>query len=188
MSRDDSTTDADVLNTNAYIAVGLLTDAVDPDTYHERDVDEAKGHLRTALDDVATGTPGAERTASALAALDGLDEATHDDRRRKVSDALAELAPVAAGVAGGRDREARPTVPVFYHVPSAAVDRALSHFKRRRANNPTPERRTDLKEYIYSEIDEQPVVYVDGEPLGEYASGRVESTVIEPDSERDTDQ
>jgi hypothetical protein len=65
----------------------------------------------------------------------------------------------------------------------AAVDRAIRRFQRRRKNNPTPERCTHLAEYIYDEIDERPVIYVAGEPLGEYALGRVESLVIEPDAE-----
>jgi len=38
----------DVLSTNAYLAMGVLADAIGPNTYHNRDVDEAIDHLRTA--------------------------------------------------------------------------------------------------------------------------------------------
>lgn len=187
MSPDETNDDTDGLSTNAHIAVGLLTDAIGPDTYHGRDVDEAKAHLRTALEDVTPDTEGVGRTEKALEYLAGMDSYVLDERRLKVRDALAELAPVAAGVAGDRHRQdEKPTVPVFYHVPPAAVDRAIQLFKRRRADNPTPGRRTYLEEYIYQEIDERPIIYVGSEPLAEYASGRVESLVIDPDAERDT--
>jgi len=192
MSPDETNDDTDVLSTNAHIAVGLLSDAIGPDTYHGRDVDEAKGQLRTVLEDTTANTEAAERIETALEYLADMDSYALDERRLKVRDALAELAPVAAGVvdhgrlaSGGRQQDEKPTVPVLYHVPPAAVDRAIRLFKRRRADNPTPGRRTYLEEYIYQEIDERPVIYVGDEPLAEYASGRVESMVIEPDGERD---
>jgi len=194
MSPDETNDDTDVLSTNAHIAVGLLSDAIGPDTYHGRDVDEAKGQLRAVLEDTTANTEATERIETALEYLAEMDSYALDERRLKVRDALAELAPVAAGVADhgrlanddGRQQDEKPTVPVLYHVPPAAVDRAIHRFKRRRANNPTPGRRTYLKEYIYDGIDERPVIYVGDEPLAEYASGRVESMVIEPDGERDT--
>jgi hypothetical protein len=174
----------------------VLADAIGPDTYHGRDVGEAIDHLRTGLEAGARDTEAGRRIERALEYLADMEEYALDERRLKVRDALAELAPVAAGITD-RDRLAiepytlpedkKPAVPVFYHVPQGAVDRAIRRFQHRRENNPTPERRTYLAEYIYDEIDEQPVIYVDGEPLGEYASGRVESLVIEPDAEKDTD-
>ena len=196
MTPSETNDGIDVLSTNAYLAVGVLADAIGPDTYHGRDVNEAIDHLRTGLEAGAKDTEAGRRIETALECLSDMEEYAPDERRLKVRDALAELAPVAAGVTD-RDRLAvepyappedkKPAVPVLYHVPRGAVDRAIRRFQHRRENNPTPERRTPLAEYIYEEIDERPVIYVGGEPLGEYASGRVESLVIEPDAEEDTD-
>jgi hypothetical protein len=196
MTPSETNDGIDVLSTNAYLAVGVLADAIGPDTYHGRDVNEAIDHLRTGLEAGAKDTEAGRRIETALEYLADMEEYAPDKQRLKVRDALAELAPVAAGVTD-RDRLAvepyappedkKPAVPVLYHVPRAAVDRAIRRFQHRRENNPTPERRTPLEEYIYEEIDERPVIYVGGEPLGEYASGRVESLVIEPDAEEDTD-
>lgn len=77
----------------------------------------------------------------------------------------------------------RPTVPVFYNLPADAVDRAIERFKRRRENVASPQRQIDLREYIYDEIDEKPMFFVDGEPLAEYAGGRVDELTIEPGEE-----
>lgn len=97
----------------------------------------------------------------------------HETERDSECDAPAATRP--------RREHEKPTVPVFYDVPKAAVDRAIERFNYRREAAATPERGVDLEAYIYDEIPEQPVIWVDGEPLGEYAGGRVEELEIEPD-------
>lgn len=200
MTPSEPNDDIDVLSTNAYLAVGVLADAVGPDTYHPRDVDEARDHLQTGLEAGASDTDAARRVETALEYLADMDAYAPEERHLKVRDALAELAPVAAGVTD-RDREAvdpyalpedeKPTVPVFYHVPRGAADRAIRRFQRRREAveaGEVPEKwnhRTTLETYIYDEIEERAVIYVADEPLAEYASGRVESMVIDPDEDGD---
>lgn len=73
----------------------------------------------------------------------------------------------------------KPTVPVFYHIPQAAADRAIERFKHRREYDKAPARTKWLAEYIYDEIEEKHVFWVEDEPLDDYAESRVESTTIE---------
>jgi restriction endonuclease Mrr len=75
-----------------------------------------------------------------------------------------------------RDVHDRPTVPVFYHIPPEAAERAIERFRRAQANADR-DREVTIEEYLYEEIDEQPVMYVGGEPLDEYASDRVDDLV-----------
>lgn len=199
---DDS---IDVSQTKAYLAVGLLADAAGPDTYSGRDVAEAVDHLHAAREAAPTGTDTAERLDAALEYLEDVDARRPDSHRERhlcVRDALAELAPVAAGITD-RDREiegyrdTRPrdehedeqpesAVPVFYNVPPAVADRAIQRFERRReAADGAATTGAHLKDYIYDEIEEQSVIYVGGEPLADYAAGRVDELVIDPDAGRD---
>jgi hypothetical protein len=194
MTDDDTDNRSDVLNSHAYVAVGLLADAIGPDTYHGGDVDEARDHLRTGLAAGATDTGAGRRIEAALEYLDDLEEKVLEERRLKVRDALAELAPVAAGLtdpAGPPERtprEQKPTVPVFYHVPRPAADRAIHRFRYglRHADDRNEESLRNpgaslgrLRDWVYQEVRETPVIYVDGEPLAEYASGRVDRLTID---------
>lgn len=72
MATNDHASDGsiDAASTGAYMAVGLLADAIGPDTYHGRDVDEAIGHLRTARADAPVGSEAAERIQAALEYLE----------------------------------------------------------------------------------------------------------------------
>ena len=123
MTPSETNDGIDVLSTNAYLAVGVLADAIGPDTYHGRDVAEAIDHLRTGLEAGAKDTEAGRRIETALEYLSDMEEY-----------ALPE--------------DKKPAVPVLYHVPRGAVDRAIRRFQRRRENNPTPERRTRLEETI----------------------------------------
>jgi hypothetical protein len=68
---------------------------------------------------------------------------------------------------------------VFYHVPRPAADRAIRRVRHRieqrdaerSEGEPTP---APLREYLYGEVRETPVIYGGGEPLAEYAAGRVD--------------
>jgi len=71
----------------------------------------------------------------------------------------------------------RPTVPVFYHIPEDVAERALARFQRRvervrqgDVDDGSPHAAATFHDYLYDEIAEQPVIYIEGEPLGEYAS------------------
>jgi len=188
---DDTDNRRDVRSTNAYLAMGLLADATGPDTYHGQDVDEARKHLRRGLEAGASDTDAGRRIERALEYLADMEEYAPDERRLKVRDALAELAPTVAGVTDKRPGEGpyavpedtKPSIPVFYHIPGAVADRAIERFQTRRESAPAPQHRTHLADYIHDEIDEWPVMYVGGAPLSEYAAGRVKSMVIEPDAE-----
>jgi len=176
-------------STNAYLAVGLLADAIGPDTYHGRDVDEARDHLRTGLAAGATDTEAGRRIEAALEYLADMEAYALEERRLKVRDALAELAPVAAGLTDPAGvptrtlREQKPTVPAFYHVPRQAADRAIHRFRYslRHADDCSEESLRNpeaslgrLRDWVYQEVRETPVIYVEGEPLGEYAASRVD--------------
>jgi hypothetical protein len=101
---DDCTDDANVA---AWLAVSLLADADDADTYDGIAVDEAREHLEAASEAAPRGSAAAVRIG---AAREDLAEAAETDRvgkrQVKVRDALAELAPVAVGVAD-HDHERR---------------------------------------------------------------------------------
>jgi hypothetical protein len=101
---DDST---ELANTKAWLAVSRLADADDADTYDGAAVGEAREHLEAASEAAPRGSTPAVRID---AAREDLDEAADSDkvgeRRMKVRDALAELAPVAAGVADHERRDA----------------------------------------------------------------------------------
>lgn len=183
----------DALSTNAWLAVGLLTDAIEPDTYRGDDVAEAKDHLLTALEGAPADTEAARRSEKALEFLDYLEGDSLDERRLKVRDALAELAPIAAGITPTantdpsaddeelpRDKQQpgeheKPRVPVFYPIPPEAGDRAIDRFKRRveaeqAGDIPDGWRGSSLIDYLTDEIESQHIFYIDGEPYAEYAS------------------
>lgn len=199
----------EALYANAYVAVGQLADAIGPDTYRSRDVVDAKDHLRTGLRNIPDGADGdaVHRVESALEYLSDLDRLSLGERRMAVRDALADLAPVAAGLSDsdrlehgsgdageeitmGADSMSlaptpavqRPTVAAFYQVPPEAADRAIDRFNSRleQGKSKQPENLTD---YVLDEIDQKIAVWVGGEPLGEYAAGRVEEVAIAPDDE-----
>lgn len=173
-----------VAEAKTYVAVGGLADAIGPESYNQRDVSEAVGHLREARARAPEGTDTAERIDTALGYLTGLERLELDKRRVKVRDALADLAPVAAGVADReRNTDERPTVPVFYNIPPEAADRAIAKFEERRKSGPVPGQKVTLREFIYNEIDESPVIFVGDAPLAEYASNAgVGGLVIDPNA------
>lgn len=81
-------------------------------------------------------------------------------------------------------------MPVFYNVPKRAADRAIEKFAHRHdlddgadvaAVDEAAEPGGTLQAYMYDEIREEDVMYVDSESLEEYVAGRVESLTIEPD-------
>lgn len=195
---DRSTEPNDTLaSTNAYLAVGLLSDAIGPDKFYRRDIDEAIDHLKDGLNAAVPGSESAVRIDAALGYLADLDDMpTVGERKLQVREALAELAPVAAGVAGvdpqAKRPDDKPSVPVFYQVPPAAANRAIEKFKRRRQRIEDGEtgqyldQRARLSEYIFDEIHQETVIWVGGETLAEYASqAGVESLVIDPAEDTD---
>jgi hypothetical protein len=172
--------------TNAYLAVGLLADATGEGTYHEHDISKAWEHLHEGLQASDAGTETAGRIEYALETLADLEKVAPDERDFLLREALAELAPIAAGLADHArtrtPRQEKPTVPVFYHIPHRAADRAIRRFQHRvEGEEELPEwwGPGHLTDYLYEEISEVPVIYVDGEPLAEYASGRVDSLTTE---------
>ena len=218
----------DAVQTHAYVAVGALADAIGPDTYHGQDVADARDRLRQARAAAPDRYEGTARVAAAIDALEEIDAHPLEDRHQQVRTALAELAPVAAGVAedpratpearpsrdvGGRedgthqdvDEEAppyvgpphpddRPAVPVFYPVPEAVADRAITRFNSAvdaADAGDFSERFADatrtLEEYIYDEIDPVPVIYVGGEALGDYAADRVDALEVDPTTDGKSD-
>ena len=71
--------------------------------------------------------------------------------------------------------EDKPTVPVFYNAPATAVDRAIGRFEHRvenplRDDSPYQQDVVRLRDFIYSEIEETPVIWVDGVPLSRYVA------------------
>lgn len=184
-------------STKAYLAVGLLDGAAGPDTYHGRDVREAIDHLEDGLADAPEGSDTAEQLRAALKKLEEIDDASRGARGLLVHDALAELAPVAAGLTD-HDRAAngtavvpgdeKPTVPVFYNVPETAADRAIDRFRRRRERVEAGDtgmhlsQRSTLSEFVLDEIDEQLEIFVGSEPYATYASkAGVTDLVVDPD-------
>lgn len=244
---------------DAHLAVGLLAGSRQ-EAFHAGDVFEAIDHIDAALD-ITTDGPARRRLERARAALDGVTDTGAEERDEQLANALSELAPVAAGVAGRessidptyRDRfpqppagevpsllehaltahpdeqpyfirqawrefarayedverppedvystsvphrdinrghsveepgseereqtssEDKPTVPVFYNVPATAVDRAIERFQHRIENpfgddSPYQAQVVRLRDFIYSEIEETPVMWVDGVPLSRYAA------------------
>lgn len=86
----------------------------------------------------------------------------------------------------------RPDVPVFYHVPREAAERAVERFKRRRervengAEGKCAGGTSTLHDYLYDEIDEQVDIWVGGLTLAEFASrAGLESMTIDPDELRE---
>jgi hypothetical protein len=67
-----------------------------------------------------------------------------------------------------------PTVPVFYHVPEAAAERAVRRFRQYREADDEdlfdPSRESTLRDFVLDEIRQQPVTYVGGQPLAAWAS------------------
>ena len=244
---------------DAHLAVGLLAD-VRQGSFRGSDVLEAVGHIDSALD-ITTDADARRRLERARAALNGILDVDGEERDEQLANALTELAPVAAGVAGRessldptyRDRfpqppagevpsllehaltahpdeqpyfirqawrefarayedverppedvystsvphrdidrvhsveepaseereqtssEDKPTVPVFYNVPATAVDRAIERLQHRIENpfgddSPYQAQVVRLRDFIYSEIEETPIVWVDGVPLSRYAA------------------
>jgi hypothetical protein len=256
---------------DAHLAVGLLAD-VRQGSFRGSDVLEAVGHIDSALD-ITTDADARRQLERARAALNGILDVDGEERDEQLANALTELAPVAAGVAGREssldptyrdqfpqppggevpsllknaltahpdeqayyirqawrefaraydgvegppddiynttaprsgvdgerevvDPEAhedtsatdRPTVPVFYSVPAAAVDRAIERFQHRVENpfgddSPYQAQVVRLRDFIYSEIEEAPVIWVDGVPLSRYvADAGAELRVERPSSE-----
>lgn len=181
----DTAVDTDgtaALRAAARDAVDLLAGAIE-DVYRRGDVEEAEDRLTTAVADA----PDTTTTARVRRALEYLDnrptDSRVDERRLEVRNALAELAPVAADRVAGTDdvltprpRAERVAVPVFYTIPEIVAERALARFRERldaHRGGDVERGHACLREYVYDEINEQPVLYVGGTPLGEYASGRV---------------
>jgi hypothetical protein len=183
MTDDDTDDGTAVLHSCAYVAVGLLASAVGDGPYYEADIDEAWEHLHEGLRAADSNTEGADRVERALSTLADLNDCAPDERDFVIRDALAELAPVAAGLTGtperGRTpRTRKPTVPVFYNIPRMAADRAIRRFQQRleREDALGPAHFVD---FLYEEVSEEPVIYVDGETLAEYASGRIDRLTTE---------
>jgi hypothetical protein len=179
----------DEAHTAAYLAVGLLADATGEESFPTRDVEEAVDHLQQGRETAPEGSLTADRIEAALVLLEEVAEYEYapDERDRLIRSALAELAPVAAGLDEWVPslRTTKPGVPVFYQVPQAAADRAIARFRHRRQSvlegDSELEHTVTLAEYLYEEIEEVPVIYVGAEPLYEYVGGRVDSLTIEPD-------
>ena len=80
------------------------------------------------------------------------------------------------------DTTSTPTVPVFYHVPEAAAERAVRRFRQYREADDEdlfdPSRESTLRDFVLDEIRQQPVTYVGGQPLAAWAD---EHTDIAPD-------
>ena len=74
-----------------------------------------------------------------------------------------------------------PTGTPFYHMSAPVVDRAIQRFYWRREVTDAPARRIGFRECIWNEISEEPVIYVDGEPLAKYAGEQVDGLRIESD-------
>jgi hypothetical protein len=98
----DATGRTGALEADAYVAVGELADAIGPNTYHGDRVGEARNHLLQALKRVTeedeTESEAVDRVRSALEHLSDLGPLSLEERRIHVRDALADLAPVAAGL------------------------------------------------------------------------------------------
>lgn len=175
----------DVTRVQANIAVGLLADATklnDPEYFREDDVAEAIGHLEKARDAAPEGSTAGEAVGAALACLEAIEDVDGTERRRQnVHNALAALAPVAAGISERerlfaedypRSERDKPDSPVFYNIRPEVADRAIAQVRAGRQGSEEPITSPEVLDYIYQEVHEVPVVYVDGDPLGEYL-GRV---------------
>lgn len=193
-STDPTDTETDIADSRraretAVRAIGHLDAALTENGAQRREMNRALALLEE-VDVDAVDDAIAERVEYAREKVAELEAAAPDEYGAIMAPALAELAPLAAQAAGPSsdvdesrppsERE-KPTVPVFYQVPKEAVDRAIERFQRRRESG--TKRRKWLQEYIYDEIQENHVIYVDGGPLEEYAKGRVESLTIEPTQE-----
>jgi len=81
------------------------------------------------------------------------------------------------------DTTSTPTVPVFYHVPEAAAQRAVRRFRQYREADDEdlfdPSRESTLRDFVLDEIRQQPVTYVGGQPLEQWADEHADD--IEPD-------
>lgn len=92
----------------------------------------------------------------------------------------------------GDPHRERPGVPVFYHVPREAGERAVERFKRQRerVKYGTDEKyvggTSTLHDFLYDEIDEQVDIWVGGLTLAEFASrAGLDSMTIDPDELRE---